>query len=443
MKTDRFRAHLIFSIVTLVILWAGQSAAQSTTGWIRLDSVTNQLSPTKLIAGNTHRVAIRYHFPDEAYSSFWCFSNAFELYSPDGADWSNLVEQDGALIVNCRPYHVFFKKYYTSQDDGSSWQMTASHGTTSPGPSTGPSSRVAFSVAMVDAGGYACYTSGLDGIMFYLDFQTHSSDIGRTICLDTVNGRGTVPWEWAGAAYGSRIPVWDDGLGESAPRCWEIACTGPDTDEDAVPDMCDACPGHPDYVDTDADGFPDGCDPCIGCEPEDLAVSIDAVEGLQAPGVLASGRPLQFRFRFSAGNDPIGYFTSTLLLYSPDGAVWSPAVLDTVDGFDALTSGAVTAIWNHNDEGHTCDTLRIMTGSITSWPVTEAFPPGFSEVLFTIETSVDADQAGLTLCIDRPYNASTAWFSAWNIATGSDATPALDWTLLFHDFAGVLYRPGG
>jgi len=214
--------------IWLALCLAGSTSAQSTTGWIRLDSVTNQLSPTQLIAGNTHRVAIRYHFPDEAYSSFWNLTNAFELYSPDGADWSNLVEQNGALIVNC-PTHVFFRKYYTSQDDGSTWQRTGAWGQLlPPGPSTGPNSRVAFSVAMVDAGGYACFTSGMDGIMFYLDFQTHSSDIGRTMCVDTVNDRGTVPWDWASAEYGTRLPEWDNGLGESAPRCWEIVncCQG-------------------------------------------------------------------------------------------------------------------------------------------------------------------------------------------------------------------------
>ena len=40
----------------------------------------------------------------------------------------------------------------------------------------------------------------------------------------------------------------------------------PDSDNDDVPDSCDACPGSNDAADSDSDGVPNGCDQCNGSD---------------------------------------------------------------------------------------------------------------------------------------------------------------------------------
>ena len=53
-----------------------------------------------------------------------------------------------------------------------------------------------------------------------------------------------------------------------------IVSTGPDTDSDGIPDVCDICEGFDDNLDADADGIPDGCDAC----PNDVFNDADGDE---------------------------------------------------------------------------------------------------------------------------------------------------------------------
>jgi hypothetical protein len=209
--------------------------AQTHIGVISIDGVTNSAPAMfdpqhELLAGNTHAVSIRYNLSASSDAGFWIGSNAWEVYSPDGANWVNLSRADGPLVTALSPTVVKFRKFFTSSNNGVSFTSTAMGGQTQPGGSTGANSRVAASFATVDASGLGGYTGGSNGIAQVFTFSSRLVDSNKTICFDSLNGKGTVAWEWAAPVVGSDFPQWDNGLGFSAPRCWLIrvlCCMGP------------------------------------------------------------------------------------------------------------------------------------------------------------------------------------------------------------------------
>ena len=218
------RTTLVLFLMLLVV--AAGISAQTHLGSVSIDGVTNQLTSTRLSAGSTHVASIRYNFTPLS-AGWWNGANAFELYSPDGADWVDLAYTLGPVVTGLGPSVVKFRKYYTSADNGVTYTQTAMFGSTQPGGSSGADSRVAYSLAIADAsglGGYAGGSGGTNGIALTLQFQSLIADEGKTICVDTVNGAGTVAWQWTSASL-SDYPAWDNGLGVNGPRCWAIgAC---------------------------------------------------------------------------------------------------------------------------------------------------------------------------------------------------------------------------
>lgn len=230
MRAQLSRRMLPTAIALVMVALASSTAAQTNLGKVSIDVVTNQISATHLMAGSTHRVAIRYDFTGlPASPPYYTTQNSFELYSPDGANWVNLLASDGPILSSLSPTTSKFRKYYTSSDDGVSFTATAFGGTTQPGPNTGPGSRVAYSLFtqdLISHFGFAGGAGGSNGIAMYLEFQSLIADNGRTICFDTVNGRGTRPWEWTDGSTAD-FPLWDNGLGFDVSRCWEISLEGP------------------------------------------------------------------------------------------------------------------------------------------------------------------------------------------------------------------------
>ena len=211
-------------IVLLVGMLSGGLFAQTNLGRVSVEGVTNSLAGTSLQAGSTHYLSIRYDFT-ALPSGWWNSSNTFELYSPDGANWVNLTRANGPLVTGLPPTVMKFYSYYTSADNGITYTRTAMGGSTQPGGSTGPNSRVAASLAVVTqvpgTDGFAGGAGGANGIALTLQFQTRLADVGKTICVDTANAGGTVSWEWATDGLTDH-PVWDNGLGVDGPRCWVI-----------------------------------------------------------------------------------------------------------------------------------------------------------------------------------------------------------------------------
>ncbi len=242
---------ILLSLATLAI--AGDGYAQNAI--ISIDNVTHASGTDLLRTGNVHQVSIRYNCLGLSSERLWSAANAFEIYSPDGADWGYLQAATGPLVAAAGPVMVYMKHF---NFDGSTWTQTGNNGVDPAGGSTGAYSRAAFYLATISIMGTEGYEGGVDNdIAATFEFMTDPADAdqGLHICIDTaqtlVNGGF---WEWAGG-NNSDFPVWDNGLGASAPRCWEL-----------VHDHC--CEG----LVGNANGLGDDA-PTLG----DIAVIVDAI----------------------------------------------------------------------------------------------------------------------------------------------------------------------
>jgi len=220
-----------FLSFALVFAFAYGAFAQTHIGVISIDNVTG-MHPDGLgaLAANsgpnpaTHAVSIRYNLSASSTAGLWIGSNAWEVYSDDGADWVNLSRADGPLVTALAPTVVKFRKFFTSTNDGVSYTQTGGvpGGSAAPGGRTGGVNRVAASFATVDASGLGGYAGGDNGIAQIITFSTLGADSNKTICFDSLNGHNTVAWEWAAPVAGSDFPQWDNGLGVSGPRCFTL-----------------------------------------------------------------------------------------------------------------------------------------------------------------------------------------------------------------------------
>ena len=105
------------------------------------------------------------------------------------------------------------------------------------------------------------FPADADTTGFIMEFTSRPEDIGRHICVDSINDRRTWPWEWA-TRSGSLVihPGWGGG------RCFVIgSCEGPpDGDGDNIRNECDNCltVANADQSDLDRDSVGDACDVC-------------------------------------------------------------------------------------------------------------------------------------------------------------------------------------
>jgi hypothetical protein len=214
-----------FLTFALVFGLAYGAFAQTHHGIVSLDGVTfTAPAPfdgvNELHAGNTHVASIRYNFLANSNLGKWQGSNSFELWSPDGAEWTNLLATNGP-IHSLHAGVAIYKKYYVSTNNGTSFTQTASGGSTQPGGSGGVATRrVGFSFATVDLVDNG-YVGGVDnGIAFTLAFSSLVADSNKHICLDSSKAGAMTAWEWAAPVVGSDFPRWDNGLGLDTARCW-------------------------------------------------------------------------------------------------------------------------------------------------------------------------------------------------------------------------------
>jgi hypothetical protein len=168
-----------FLTFALVLTLAYGALAQTNLGIISIDNVTNQYTPAQLSAGKTHVASIRYNFTALSAANPWVGSNCFEVYSPDGANWVNLLAADGPIVTALPVTVSKFKKYWTNANAGTvNWVQTAGGGATQPGPSTGLLSRVGYSLATLDVTGTGGFLGGAtNGIALTLQLESVVGEI--------------------------------------------------------------------------------------------------------------------------------------------------------------------------------------------------------------------------------------------------------------------------
>jgi len=250
----------IFFVLTCV---SGLLAQPTNIGVVSIDNVTNMYDnggTLVLRAGQNHVVSFKYTLT--GLTGRWVVGNGFEVYSPDGADWVDLVADDGPIIDALAADGIFtrYHKYYTSANGGTTWTSMAwiapaptdpPFWTVQPGgnPTHGTSpnlSRAAYSLGSFSTS--TGITGGTVGIAVLLQFSTLLADAGMTMCVDSV--RSIAGWEWAPTSGTADRPQWDSdpwtAAVQSGPICWEIFevpnmppvwCDGPDQDDPPAPDL--------------------------------------------------------------------------------------------------------------------------------------------------------------------------------------------------------------
>jgi hypothetical protein len=238
------RKLTLFLTIAFVITCVSGLLAQTTNiGVVSINSITNLVpgDNTQLMAGKTHVVSIQYDLtglPSVGKAGKWVVGNGWQVYSPDGAEWGNLVAHDGPIIDAMPDDAAFtrYHKYFTSSNDGVSFTaMTwippapddAPFWTEQPGgnPTAGTDpchSRVAYSLGSFSTS--AGIIGGTVGIAATIEFSTQLTDSGLTMCIDSMKaGAG---WEWAPLTGNADRPRWDSdpftaGI-QSGPLCLEI-----------------------------------------------------------------------------------------------------------------------------------------------------------------------------------------------------------------------------
>jgi len=217
----------LFLALALVLAFVGGAIAQTVV--ISIDNITNMYTDG-LRAGATHVVSLRYDARNAAPPgdppAFWAGSNEFEIYSPQGAQWTTMTGAYGALTnqlastVNKYRKHNFF--------DGTNWNpVPTSAGNGPVGASTGPLCRASFWLTIADFNGLDGWEGGADNdIAITLTFSTLLSDGtltgDKTMCIDT--SIANVAWEWGNPTQD--FPVWDNNGGlagvQDGARCLKI-----------------------------------------------------------------------------------------------------------------------------------------------------------------------------------------------------------------------------
>jgi hypothetical protein len=217
----------LFLALALVLAFVGGAIAQTVV--ISIDNISNMYTDG-LRAGATHVVSLRYDARNAAPPgdppAFWAGSNEFEIYSPQGAQWTTMTGAYGPLTnqlastVNKYRKHNFF--------DGTTWNpVPTSAGNGPVGASTGPLCRASFWLTIADFNGLDGWEGGADNdIAITLTFSTLLSDGtltgDKTMCIDT--SIANVAWEWGNPTQD--FPVWDNNLGlagvQDGPRCLKI-----------------------------------------------------------------------------------------------------------------------------------------------------------------------------------------------------------------------------
>jgi len=233
----------LFLALAMVLAFVGGAIAQTVV--ISVDNITNTYTDG-LRAGATHVVSLRYDARNAAPPgdppAYWAGSNEFEIYSPEGAQWTSMTGAYGPLTNQLAPSVNKYRKH--NFFDGTTWNpVPTSAGNGPVGPSTGATCRASFWLTIADFNGTDGWEGGVDNdIAITLTFSTLVSDGtltgDKTMCIDT--SIANVAWEWGNPTQD--FPVWDNNGGlagvQDGPRCLKIY-----TVPNLPPVWCNPSPG--------------------------------------------------------------------------------------------------------------------------------------------------------------------------------------------------------
>lgn len=199
-------------------------------GTVSIDNVEGSDGSSGLIAGLTHRIHLRFDLSTmPVFSCGYTTSNAWVIYSPDGAHWlqatgtrENMLRREGAEGGTLDPTVAVFNRAWHKNGGFGLWSNSQSEvaGTYTVGPTAGNVTGVdsiAFQLITV-TGGCGGLPSGANDIAYTIQFSTVNNEIGRHICIDSTSQVGI--WEWARPPYDTE-PDWTG-------RCFELVecCVG-------------------------------------------------------------------------------------------------------------------------------------------------------------------------------------------------------------------------
>ena len=237
----------ILSICLALILVSicGQASAQ--TSVVSVGTVTGELSPGRLDAGQP--VTMRINLDGTGQTGLqppdgppfthgnWIFTHGFIFHGD--ADWGGIVNQRLTLaqraLVEAGPMTFstgiinrwWYKQGGTGDPDFGSpgTANPETPGTTFSGPTTGNltgTDTVGILVGLIAISAEDGWNPDINptGPFYEFQFSTLLADHGKFICLDTIS-QPLASWEWS-SGLELVTPSWDNGLGNDATRCWEV-----------------------------------------------------------------------------------------------------------------------------------------------------------------------------------------------------------------------------
>ncbi len=129
-------------------------------------------------------------------------------------------------------------------------------------------------------------------------------------------------------------------------------------------------------------------------------IAVSAADGIPDAGEVRTGKEVSFNIRFMnpLPNTHAYNLTSGWRVYSPDGAVFSPAQIAALDNHleDAFGSNLFLYAW----DGAGSDSLG---AAGIAFPPYAGIPIGLDEDVIAISTTIDPASDGLTICVDSSF----------------------------------------
>jgi|GEM_PF-730804 len=260
-------------------------------------------------------------------------TNGFRVYSPDGASWQPITMVDLYPAGLGPSFFDLYSQFHYAGVTGTGADTAGYAGSSLAGSGINP---------------------GFDDLVFAVQTAVSVSQVGRTICIDSAYVPPNLIWLWAGG-FGSTLPDWD------GPYCYEV--------QDSA------------FLNTGS-------------------FDVDHIEGTWSDGsdtYLHTDRDIKYFLRMQTQSLRLYGATNGFRVYSPDGAIWLPAVVDTIEDHSQFFD--LAWYWSgHSLTGNGADTLGY-SGSI----IGVVFPQYYDKIVASIDTRVTAEQIGKSLCIDSSY----------------------------------------
>gem|GEM_PF-2536228 len=202
-------------IITVALLPA---AGLTQTCVIEITDVSGSVNDggaTKLYAGQTHVLTLHADVTCAPGGEYYGMTHTFAMWSPDGAGW-NYLEGHGTTDWFSFDWDAYFIHHY-HWDFGTEEWVKESGGSTETDPAPGnPGDSVACMFVGITFGSGHGMPAGYYSEWATLEFQTEVVDVGRHICIDSIEGITGGEWGWWNARTGHIYPQWYSG------ECFEI-----------------------------------------------------------------------------------------------------------------------------------------------------------------------------------------------------------------------------